>query len=148
MTFAVDMKAFAEKAKANGDIVMRNIMFGVGRRLVERSPVGDPTRWKSPPPKGYVGGRFRGNWQFNIGAAASEETGRIDPSGTVTIETNIGEVPTTGLFGRVYYYSNNVPYARALEDGHSGQAQPGFIVADTVMHFQNIVNEAVAELPK
>ena len=43
---------------------------------------------------------------------------------------------------KVQFFTNNLPYAAALENGHSGQA-PGGMVRVTVARFQQIVLEAI-----
>jgi len=47
----------------------------------------------------------------------------------------------------VYFLVNNVPYAQALEDGHSTQAPQG-IYGLTALEFQQYVDSAVAGVPK
>lgn len=75
-------------------------------------------------PKGYVGGRARGNWQCSIGAPIVTEIDRIDPSGSRAT----AEVKKTVKAGEVNYLSNNVPYISRLEyKGHSTQAPNGMV---------------------
>lgn len=92
--------------------------------------------------KGYVGGRFKGNWTVTIGSPSVGETGRIDPSGN---ETRIAGNVAAGYAkaGDVIYIMNNVPYAQRLEYGWSKQAPAG-MVRVTVARFQAIVNASVA----
>ncbi|TKD43805.1 hypothetical protein [Azotobacter chroococcum] len=40
-------------------------------------------------PAGYVGGRFRGNWQVTFNAEAVGETGRIDPESNQTLNAGV-----------------------------------------------------------
>jgi hypothetical protein len=146
MTFALDLKAFAQKAKDNADMVVKNIVVRVAGELDKRSPVGDAKYWKHPAPKGYTGGRFRGNWQLGVGIMPAGETGRIDKTGIATLGAIVAEIPAHSA-GKVFYLSNNVPYAHRIENGWSRQAPAGLVSITAVM-FQRIVNEAVAELPK
>ena len=100
--------------------------------------------WKSSPPKGYVGGRFRANWQYGnvMGAGIPmSDLPNIDKTGNASIErirVGVSAAPASG----VHYLCNNLPYARALEDGHSTQAPSG-MVALTVVEFNNAVQQAV-----
>ena len=92
-------------------------------------------------PEGYVGGRFRGNWMFSIGAPDSATTEEIDPSGaksTARITAGIIEFKA----GDTCYITNSLGYAIPLEFGHSTQA-PGGMVRVTVARFQQIVLEAI-----
>lgn len=144
-TFALDLQRFADKAKQKADDLVGAVVIRVASELDRRSPVGDASYWKSRPPKGYVGGRLRGNWQLGIDARPAGETGRVDTSGSTTQAAIIAEVPAQAA-GKVYYLMNNVPYANEIERGHSRQAPQG-LVALTAMQWQSFVNSAVAELP-
>lgn len=91
--------------------------------------------------KGYVGGRFRGNWQFSIDTPAEGVLDQIDPSGNVTIAVLRAQVQALTI-GQTAYIVNNLPYAVPLEYGHSKQA-PGGMVRVTLTRFQQIVEEAI-----
>lgn len=98
---------------------------------------------KAPP--GYTGGRFRGNWQVSFDARTTDETGRVDKAGHLTMTA--GNV-TLGLFKvgvRDIYFCNNVPYSYRLEMGHSSQA-PGGMVRITAAEFQRYFSQAVSEV--
>ena len=69
MSFTTDLQAFTKKAGANADLVVKRVVAGMAESVIEMSPVGDGVYWKSPPPKGYVGGRFRGNWDYGFNAS-------------------------------------------------------------------------------
>jgi hypothetical protein len=98
--------------------------------------------WKSKPPKGYVGGRFRGNWQLGVGSIPSGETGVIDTGGGVAVGRIIAAVPEKAA-GKVYYLTNNSPYGERIEDGWSRQAPQG-LVALTAIEFDTFVRQAAA----
>ena len=92
-------------------------------------------------PEGYVGGRFRGNWMFSIGAPDSATTEEIDPSGAKsTARITAGTIEFKA--GDTCYITNSLGYAIPLEFGHSTQA-PGGMVRVTVARFQQIVLEAI-----
>jgi len=91
--------------------------------------------------QGYVGGRFRGNWQFSIDSPATGELDRIDPSGSETIAALLSQVQALTI-GQTAYIVNNLPYAIPLEYGHSTQAPAG-MVRVTLANFQRIVDEAI-----
>ena len=143
-SFTVQLQQFADKTKRNANDFVGNVTVNIAKRLDMRSPVGDGKLWKRPPPPGYVGGRFRGNWQLGVNVVPAGETGRIDPDGGATVGTIIASIPEQPA-GTVMYLANNVPYAQALEDGHSTQA-PNGLVGLTAMEFQQIVDEEAARL--
>lgn len=91
--------------------------------------------------QGYVGGRFRGNWQFSIDLPSAGELDRIDPSGNEAIAALREQVQALTI-GQTAYIVNNLPYAIPLEYGHSTQAPRG-MVRVTLDRFQGIVDEAI-----
>lgn len=145
-SFAIQMRRFAEKAGKNMDLVVRHTTISIANSVVERSPVGNPDLWKSPPPPGYVGGRFRANWMFGVGAPDNSTTENTDKDGGPTLNRLSAAIGATGA-GGVTYISNSLPYGPAIEDGHSTQAPTG-VVEITAIEFQDYVRQAVAELDK
>lgn len=155
MTFALDLQKFAQKAKGRADDAVGLIVVGVAREIDKRSPVGNPDNWDEGFKKaaeslgwigpGYVGGRFRANWQLGIGSIPAGVVNAVDPDGSATVSAIIAGVPQDAA-GKVYFLANNLPYARALEDGYSKQAPAGIVGVTSVM-FQSIVNDAVKALP-
>lgn len=141
MTFALDLRKFAEKAKIRADDAVGRIVIGVAAELDKRSPVGDASYWKTKPPAGYVGGHFRANWQLGIGSLPTGEIVGVDPSGTKTQATIMAAVPEDAS-GRVYWLANNVPYALRIEDGWAYKAPQG-VVGLTQALFHDIVTAAV-----
>lgn len=128
MTFALDLRKFAEKAGKRADEVVAQTTAQIVREVDLRSPVRS--------------GRFRGNWQFGIGSMPKGVVNKLDPDGTGTVSANIAEIPEQAA-GKVYFLANNLPYAQRLEHGYSKQAPAG-MVGITVANFQKIVDEAVA----
>lgn len=95
--------------------------------------------------KGYVGGRFRGNWQVTINQPAIGETGRVDPQGSETLSAGNAAISAYTIADQSVWMTNNVPYAMRLEYGHSSQAPQG-MVRLVAAEFQQIVSRAVQEL--
>jgi len=140
MTFSVDLQKFAEKAKERADDAVGNIVVRIAQQLDSRSPVGDATYWKSKPPKGYVGGHFRGNWQLGVDKRPTNEVPGTDPSGAETLGRIMAGIPVEAA-GHVYYLTNNAPYSQRIENGWSRQAPQG-LVGLTVTMFGQIVRDA------
>ncbi|MGC5702967.1 hypothetical protein J4P02_22430 [Pseudomonas sp. NFXW11] len=92
--------------------------------------------------KDYVGGRFRGNWQFSIDTPADGVLDQVDRSGNVSIAVLKAQVEALTI-GQTAYIVNNLPYGIALEYGHSKQVPPGGMVRTTLARFQQIVDEAI-----
>lgn len=140
--FALDIRAFAEKAGANVDTVIRKVATDMLGRIVYRTPVGNPSLWQHKAPPGYVGGRLRGNWTVSIGTRTGiVAQDAIDPSGRTTIEK--GTAVLVGYrSGPSIHITNSLPYARPVEYGHSSIQAPAGMVRLTVSEFQKFVNEA------
>jgi hypothetical protein len=145
-TFSTVVRDFGEKSKVRIDDLVRKVVIDVGARLVEKSPVGDPSAWKNPPPPGYVGGRFRANWQYGFNQRPIGDLSDIDPSGAVSNERIITGTESNPAAG-VHYLMNNLPYAQRLETGWSSQAPQGMVNL-TVIEFDGIVKRKVEEVKK
>jgi hypothetical protein len=151
MGLADEMRDFAAKTKARIDATVRTVVLEVDRSLVEKSPVGDPLLWARPgnAPPGYIGGRFRANWQYGENEIPEGElfTPIVGPfpSAAESIETVAAQIkPDAG--GKIHYLVNNLPYAQALEDGHSSKQAPAGVVGITVIEFEQIIEAAVQKL--
>lgn len=90
--------------------------------------------------QGYVGGRFRSNWQLTTGVPAAGEIEDIETAGETLDRIIVAAGDLTA--GEVAYIVNNLPYAIPLEYGHSSQAPAG-MVRVTVADFQRIVEDAI-----
>jgi hypothetical protein len=139
------MADIVTRQKAKIQAVSREILLEFGRRLVMRSPVGDPTTWHPPRwPRGYVPGHFINNWQVGIDYSPPGIIAGSDASGS----SSLARLAKLGRWtvGHTYYFTNNVPYARILETGlHSPQAPFG-IVALAKLEFNQIVRDAEAKV--
>ena len=128
------------------DKVVRGTLLDLSRRIVLRTPVGNPSLWQGPPPPGYTGGQARGNWQASIGSPASGTTEATDKSGTATIAGIAGK--TQQAPGNVWYLANNLKYISRLEfDSWSTQANEG-MVRVSLAELQRSINEQIADLPR
>jgi len=143
--FSEQIRAFAKKADARANLVVKKILFDVGSKLVLKSPVGDPKYWKRPAPPGYVGGRFRANWQYGSNSINKTTTMQIDKAGAATIGKLQGSIGDRVL-GEVHFITNSLPYAIPLENGWSWRQAPNGMVQVTVLEFDPIVRAAAAEL--
>lgn len=139
--FRAKFAAFIEKTKANRDLVVRKVAMDMLSSLVMKSPVGNPDLWKSAPPPGYVGGRFRANWRVADSAPDTTTTDEIDAAGSATLEDGQQKILSFKIGGTLYL-TNSLPYAQPLEYGHSTQAPEGMVrltVAETDSFFTNVV---------
>jgi hypothetical protein len=146
--FSRDIKAWIEKTKAKLRLTNEEVILTVAGKLVERSPVGDPATWDNgkgkPFPKGYFPGTFKANWVGGFNEVNYTVTDEYDPSGTVSI-VNISAVIPSDPTG-VFYITNSLPYAQALEDGHSKFQAPLGIVGLTVIEFDEIAAASILKI--
>lgn len=76
-------------------------------------------------PKGYVGGRFRANWNTSVTAPDETVTDDVDPSGSKATANVLAKM---GGAGSVTFLCNGLPYGERLEyEGWSHQAPAGFV---------------------
>lgn len=126
-SFELQLAEFAAQAKGAVDVSLREIIVKIGMSLISMSPVDT--------------GRFRGNWQFSIGAPAGGTLDALDPTGEQATARLVGD-SIEFRAGTTAFIVNNLPYAIPLEYGHSDQA-PGGMVRITQARFRQIVEEAI-----
>ncbi|NBC97902.1 hypothetical protein GV764_02545 [Atlantibacter hermannii] len=97
-------------------------------------------------PDGYVGGRFKNNWYVGFDSQPSQSNDTPDASGQGSNSRGLAvlEVFRVGQVSSIYF-TNNLPYAQALENGHSGQA-PGGMVGITALDAAQLFREAMSEV--
>ena len=133
--FNADLEAFGERTVPAAHLALqKKIAIDLFGRIIEKNPVGNPDTWKrKKAPKGYVGGRSRGNWQVSTVVAGN--------SSKVDFETGVttGAPPSAmqeaeafnnlakAKFGQTIWIFNNVRYIKRLEDGWSEQASAGMV---------------------
>lgn len=112
MTFALDLSRI-EKSIA-GDIAefMQKTVFEIYKGVTIKSPVDT--------------GRFKGNWNINIGAPnyTVQQSATSSPYGTAqSVTSELFKIDGT----KPVYISNGLPYAAKLETGYSKQAPIGMV---------------------
>lgn len=138
---------------AENDLVLQNresfrlFQEERGKKVSERTL---KKHFPTKGPKGYVGGRFRANWQLSDGAPATGELYQKSPPATsfpgpqAVLGDMAANMPVQAA-GHKYYFTNNLPYAQRLEDGWSSQAPAGMVGLVTV-EFRPIVEKVVGEV--
>lgn len=143
LSFGNVVAAFADSTIERMDQIHRGVVAMVAYKVIYRTPFGDPSYWKFAPPKDYVPGTARGNWQTE-----SDALPPLTPIPLRSAEDAYAEaMANAGEAGSVTYIVNSVPYIMRLEyEGWSPQAPAG-MVRLTVAEFQQLVNEYVRSLP-
>src|SRR6056297_229431 len=136
--FSDQIARFAEQSGETIDQVVTDYVVGVSQKIIERTPVGNPSLWESSAPPGYVGGTARANWVPSIGTPEQAEVNSTDQnSGNNQLLAIQNQIP-----GNIYYLTNNVPYIERLEYGWSTQA-PNGMMRRTLREARAILKQAV-----
>ena len=153
--FGANLAKFAEQVPEKVETVLRRASISIMERIVLRTPVGDPTRWKvnierkakglPPYPPGYVGGRLRGNWNVGLGGINYGLRG-VDKTGQEAIRRN-ERVISLAKAEQDIYITNSLPYAIPVEYGWSSQ-EPAGMVRVTATEWNGLIELAVKEQPK
>lgn len=74
-------------------------------------------------PKGYIGGRFRANWQFTLDAPSMAVIEAVDPDGETAMGALRAVLNTMHVStSKTAHFVNNLPYAMAIEFGVDGKS--------------------------
>lgn len=136
--------AYRRKVEELLRVATKRLTLEAFTRVVARSPVDT--------------GRFRGNWQVGVGTrpdgivATATSPGRQpgdavrEPIPASGAETGEALAAVAALNERIdkTYVVNNLPYAEALENGHSGQAPTG-MVAVTVEELRGLAGRVAQQ---
>jgi len=147
MDFDKSVQNFVDKTEVAFDEAIKASVLQLVNNIVQRSPVGNAQLWENPKsaPKGYVGGRFRHNWQVSFGNNNTELKGNANDATTKAEK----KIKSAKIFQPKYIITNNLPYAERLELGWSKQAAKGKIVKANVNAFSSILDkEANKRTPK
>lgn len=136
MSFTLDLKKAVKNINKNTERVVRGTLFSLSNRIIEATPVGNPSLWKSPAPPGYIGGTLRAAWNASIG------TPDLSLSTSTAAQTAINQVASTTQalkIGQTFYLTNPQPYAWRVEYGWSSQRPQGMVRVN-VAQTQNVIN--------
>lgn len=122
---------FSRTVPAQHTLLMKKIALDLLKKIVLRTPVGNPDLWKNPDahPPGYVGGRARANWQvaLDVLPSDSETLATVDANGNLAITDGTNKLLNLNKPYGVVWIFNNLPYIVRLENGWSGQAPQGML---------------------
>lgn len=125
MSLADDLRKYAAKYKLRMETVAQAVPVELTRRVILASPVDK--------------GRFRANWNVSTGKPDLATTEDTDKDGGKTISR--AQAVKVQL-GDDVYTTNNLPYAKPLEEGSSTQAPHG-MVATSIRAFEAATKKAV-----
>jgi hypothetical protein len=139
--FGPDLAAFVRRTLERADVLKRAVAIKLFSSVIRDSPVGDPDLWKSKPPVGYVGGRFRANWNCTVGTADTSTSESTNHAGAIPAMIQVVQ-PTTRH--DINWLSNSLPYAARLEyEGWSRQAPAGMVRRNTA-RIKRLISQELA----
>ena len=114
---ASSIRMIAEKIDSSVGEVVKLIGIKAWTSLVFKTPVGNPSLWKSKPPKGYIGGQAKFSWNIQYK--------RPDTKTPVNWGGGIPNTPSIRVRNdyEALYVTSSIPYMEVLEKapGHSTQ---------------------------
>jgi hypothetical protein len=140
-SFAISIEQFIQKTGLRADLVFRRIGLEMYNGCLHYSPVDI--------------GRFRGSWRIGVNSVVASAL----PIGQGSYGVRYQDPPSPGesvygmqallqaRFGQTIYITNNLPYAKRLEEGWSQQNTHGIIgqaFPEVVRKFDVIVQQVKA----
>jgi hypothetical protein len=146
-TFAAEVRAWAHKAKARPEKVIRQFVVNLGTLLLENTVVGDPARWKRKPPPGYVPGSLMSNWNFSIGLI--DESNGKPPNRSVSDGVDrLHSALLPPITDQAIYLVNAQPYARRIEYDSWSSAAPAGFVRITAVQADQVMLQTIQQVPE
>ena len=127
--FGVDVSAWVKKAKGNPETIVRSTAIKLFSAIIESSPVDE--------------GTFRANWFVSGIKPSGKTTSSTSAAGAVISRTNSDVEALTDW--TAITFTNNLPYAKRLEYGYSGQAPNGMVRVNAI-RFNTLIDEEARRL--
>ena len=124
MSFSNQISKFARKTERAAEAIFRGTSLDLSMEIIKRTPVDQ--------------GFLKGGWIPSVNSPSTVIQRKADKQGTATINSVKAKINTAQL-GDSIYLINNLPYAKAIEEGHSYHQAPQGMVRITVINFQNAV---------
>lgn len=93
--------------------VIRGTLLSFTSRVIKETPVDT--------------GRLRGNWQASLNVPENAPVERLQRSPEGVANTDANASLNNLKIGDIFWFTNNLPYARRIEEGYSLQAPQGML---------------------
>lgn len=137
--FDKEWKVAISKIEKNNEKIIREAGTELFSKIVDRTPVGDESRWKSPASKDYRPGKLKANWLASLGSPSSVRRDDLRDTSGGSTKSAIKSVLAGWKSNLTAYLSNNQPYVDRVENGWSSQAPSG-MVKRTVAGWKQILD--------
>ncbi len=144
-----------KEAQQKAQRLVNRTLYNMIEELMFLSPVGLPEDWSSTPPKDYKPGKYKANWQHSVGSPKTdvlddEDNSILDSKSRTSVKLKQSVDANKTLF-TTHYFTNNVPYAEAIEYGsaiHNLQAQskPHAVAGLVTQNIPSHIKKARAEV--
>lgn len=93
--------------------VIRGTLLSFTSRVIKETPVDT--------------GRLRGNWQASLNVPENLPVERVQASPEGIANSDANSALNNLKLGDIFWFTNNLPYARRIEEGYSLQAPQGML---------------------
>ncbi len=145
-----NIEQFLRKFKENQQLALEassktinSTLLHMYKKIVDRTPVGDPSLWNWPAHRDYKPGTLKASWKLSFNGQERATNGQFASAGQI-----LGNHGLTFKVGtstkQVAVISNPQPYAQRVETGWSTQAPQG-MMRITIAEYTSIVDEQAAK---
>ncbi len=146
----LNLQQFLRKFKENQQLALAACSKAINgtveemyKRIVDRTPVGNPSLWHWPAPKDYEPGTLRNSWNMSFNGQQRNSQGQFASTMQVLGDNGLSLKINENNSRTILIY-NNQPYAQRVETGWSTQAPQGMMRL-TVADYSTIMNQKTAQ---
>ena len=132
MSFSSQISLFVKQGKKAPKKTRDAVMLKLFRRVIFDTPVDV--------------GRLIGNWNTNIGAA-DLSTDSLPSEGAEPLAKANAKIKQAEMTQDIYF-TNNLPYAEAIENGHGGRPAGVMVQKNVLLFKKNMAQEAARQRRK
>lgn len=137
-----------QRAGEKKNLFVRMLAMETLKRLVDKSPVGNASLWANPAaaPPGYVGGRFKANWQVETGGPDFSNDAEPDANGSGSLGRGRAQIEKWNVVSDLFI-TNSMPYSKRIEYDHWSQQAPAGVVRITIKELKQMMKKLADRLP-
>lgn len=144
-----NINQFLKKFKENQQVVIKaaekvvnETLAQMYKKIIDRTPVGNPALWKWPAPAGYQPGTLKASWQLSFGGIRDQASGQFVSTQSVTGTHGISMQVRGG--NKTAFIYNKQPYAERVEYGHWSTQAPSGMMRITIAEYTMLIDKNVA----
>lgn len=145
-----NIEQYLKSLKANQQLALdasaktiNSTLLEMYKKIVDRTPVGDPSLWNWPAHSDYKPGTLRASWQLSFNGVQRNVAGQFSSTAQVLGNNGLSFKVGNGK-AQVAVISNPMPYAQRVETGWSTQAPQG-MMRITVAEFTSLIDANAAK---